>query len=51
MAAAITSSSSATLGTERFTSAFERKVYEQMVALIQIRSSELHYKNCRTAVE
>jgi len=31
----VTSSSSATLGIERFTSAFARKVYEQMVALIQ----------------
>jgi len=38
MAAAMTSSSSATLGIERFTSAFARKVYEHMVALIQSRS-------------
>jgi len=30
---------------ERFTSAFAGKVYEQMVALIQIRSLELHYQN------
>jgi len=30
MAAAVTSSSSATLGIERFTSVFARKVYEQM---------------------
>jgi len=31
----MTSCSSAILGIERFTSAFARKVYEQMVALIQ----------------
>jgi len=30
---------------ERFTSAFAGKVYEQMVALIQSRSLELHYHN------
>jgi len=45
MAAAMTSSSSATLGIERFTSAFARKVYEQMVALIQSRSLELYCQN------
>jgi len=45
MAAAMTSISSAILGTERFTSAFARKVYEQMVALIQSRSLELYYQN------
>jgi len=41
----MTSISSAILGTERFTSAFARKVYEQMVALIQSRSLELYYQN------
>jgi len=41
MADAMTSCSSATLGIERFTGAFARKVYEQMVALIQSRSLEL----------
>jgi len=45
MAAAMTSCSSAILGIERFTSAFARKVYEQMVAMIQSRSLELHYQN------
>jgi len=45
MAAAMTSCSSATFGIERFTSAFARKVYEQMVALIQIRSLELYCQN------
>jgi len=40
-AAAMTSSSKATLGIERFTSVFARKVYEQMVALIQSNSLEL----------
>ena len=45
MAAAMTSCSSAALGTERFTSAFARKIYEQMMALIQSRSLELHYQN------
>jgi len=38
MAAAMTSCSSATLGIERFTSAFARKVYEQMMALIQVEA-------------
>jgi len=41
MSAAMTSCSSAVLGIERFTSAFARKVYEQMMALIQSRSLEL----------
>jgi len=45
MAAAMTSCSSAILGIEMFTSAFAKKVYEQMVALIQSRSLELHYQN------
>jgi len=45
MAAAMTSCSSAILGIDRFTSAFAGKVYEQMVALIQNRSLELHYQN------
>jgi len=35
MAAAMTSCSSAILGIERFTNAFARKVYEEMVALVQ----------------
>jgi len=35
MAAAMTSCSRAILGIERLTSAFARKVYEQMVALMQ----------------
>jgi len=39
------SCSSEILGIERFTSAFTRKVYEQMVALTQSRSLELHYQN------
>jgi len=43
--AAMTSCSSAILGIERFTSAFGRKFYEQMVALIQSRSLELCYQN------
>jgi len=45
MAAAMSSCSSAILGIERFTSAFARKVYEQMVALIQSRSLKLYYQN------
>ena len=45
MAAAMNSSSGATLGNERFTSAFAGKVYEQMVALIQSRSLELYRQN------
>jgi len=45
MAAAMTSCSSVILGIERFTSAFAGKIYEQMVALIQRRSLELHYQN------
>jgi len=45
MSAAMTSTSSATLGIERFTCTFAGKVYEQMVALIQSRSLELHYQN------
>ena len=45
MAAAMTSSSSAVLSIERFTSAFARMVDEQMIALIQSRSLELHYQN------
>jgi len=45
MAAAMTSCSSAILGIERFTSAFARKVNEQMMALFQSRSLELHYQN------
>jgi len=45
MAAAMISCSTAVLGVEGFTSAFARKVYEQMVALIQSRSFELYYQN------
>jgi len=45
MAAAMTSYSSAILGIERFTTAYARQIYEQMMALIQIRSLELHYQN------
>jgi len=45
MAPAMISCSSAILSIERFTSAFARKVYEQMVALIQSRSLELHCQN------
>jgi len=45
MAAAMSSCSSAILGIERLTSAFARKVYEQMVALIQSRSLKLYYLN------
>ena len=41
----MTSCSSAVMGIERFTSALARKVYEQMVALIQSRCLELHYEN------
>ena len=41
MSAAMTSCSSAVLGIERFTGANARKVYEQMMALIQSRSLEL----------
>jgi len=44
-AAAMTSCSSAVLGIERFTSAYARQVYEQMMALIESRSLELHYQN------
>jgi len=40
--AAMNSCSSVTLGIERFTSAFARNVYEQMVALIQSRSLKLY---------
>jgi len=40
--------SSAILGMERFTSAFAKKVYEQMVALIQSRRLELHYQTFKT---
>jgi len=45
MAAAMTSCISAVLGIKRFTSAYARQVYEQMMALIQSRSLELHYQN------
>jgi len=45
MADAMTSCSSAILGIERFSSAFARKVYEQMVALILSRSLELYCQN------
>jgi len=45
MAAAMTSYSSAILVIERFTTAYARQIYEQMMALIQIRSLELHYQN------
>jgi len=45
MTAAMTSCSSAILGIERFISAYARNVYEQMMALIQNRSLELHYQN------
>jgi len=45
IAAAMASCSSAILGIESFTSAFARKVYEQMVAMIQSRSLELQYQN------
>jgi len=45
MAAAMNSCSSAILGIERFTSAYARQVHEQMMALIQSRSLELHYQN------
>jgi len=41
----MTTCSSAILGIEKFTSAFAGKVYEQMVALIQSRSLELHHQN------
>jgi len=44
LAAAMTSCTSAILGIERLTSAFARKVYEQMVALMQCKSLELHYQ-------
>jgi len=44
MAAAMTSCSSAMLGIERFTSAYARQVYEQMMALIQSRSLN-YYQN------
>ena len=45
MAAAMTSCSSAILAIERFTSAYARNVYEQMMALIQSGSLELHDQN------
>ena len=45
MAAAMTSSSSAILGFERFTSAFAGNVYEQTVALMQNRILEHYYQN------
>jgi len=45
MEAAMTSCSSAILGIEKFTSAYARQVFEQMMALIQTRSLELHYQN------
>jgi len=45
MEAAMTSCSSAILGIERFTSAYARQVHEQVMALIQSRSLELHYQN------
>jgi len=45
MAAAMTSCSSTILGIERLTSAYARQVYEQMIALIQSRSLELHDQN------
>jgi len=45
MEATMTSCSSAILGVETFTSAYARQVYEQMMALIQSRSFELHYQN------
>ena len=45
MAAAMTSCSSTILGIERLTSAYARQVYEQMMALIQSRSLELHDQN------
>ena len=45
MAAAMISCSSAVLGIEKFTGAYARKVYEQMVALIQSRNLELHHQN------
>jgi len=48
MAAAMTSCSSEILGVERFTSAFARKAYEQVVALIQSRCLELHYQSFKT---
>jgi len=44
-AVAMISCSSAILGMEKFTGAFARKVYEQMVALIQSRNLELHHQN------
>jgi len=48
MTTAMTSSSSAILGIDRLTSSFARKVYEQMVALIQSRSLELCYQTFKT---
>jgi len=48
MATAMTSCSCAILGIERFTSAFARKVYEQMVALLQSRSLEFYHQNFKT---
>jgi len=45
LAAAMTSCSSAILVIGRFTSAFARKICEQMVALVQCWSLELHYQN------
>jgi len=45
MAAAMTSCPSTTLGIDRLTSAYARQVNEQMMALIQSRSLELHYQN------
>jgi len=44
----MTSCSSVILGIERFTSAFARKVYEEMVALIQSRSLEFTVKTFKT---
>jgi len=45
MAAVMTFCSSATLGIKMLTSAFARKVYAQMVALIQSRSLQLYCEN------
>jgi len=41
----MTSCTSAILGIERFTSAYARQVYEQMVGLMQSRSLEFHYQD------
>jgi len=48
MAAAINSCLNATLGIERFTSAFARKIYGQMVAMIKVEAWNFTIKTFKT---